>query len=77
MAIIDPFSNSRNSDNRPFRIIESVLSAPTDTKYTMDSLILSLNFTSKKVFRPRCLSPVLYRALEGSGGAETSNKYSK
>ena len=40
-AIIDSFSNSRNSDNRPFRIIESVLSAPTDTKYTMDSLILS------------------------------------
>ena len=51
MAIIDPFSNSRNSDNRPFRIIESVLSAPTDTKYTMDSLILSLNFTSKQSFQ--------------------------
>ena len=51
MAIIDPFSNVRNLDNRPFRIIQNVLSAPTDTKYTMSSLILSLNFTSKQSFQ--------------------------
>ena len=82
MAIIDPFSNVRNLDNRPFRIIESVLSvlsAPTDTKYTINGFSYSpVKFHIKtKIFRPRCLSPVLCLALGGSGGAETSNKYSK
>ena len=64
MAIIDPFSNVRNLDNRPFRIIQNVLSAHTDTKYTMSSLILSLNFTSKQSFQT---SLTLTCPLPGTG----------